>query len=250
MHIDIIKFSHLFLAGWILLVPLKSFTQDSVSSAVDSSCVQRDVGDVIRKALNKPPKVKSAGTGSLLLIPVIGSNPATGFVFGIGGQYAFKVPQSTRYSALSGSAQVTTLGQTMFLLKNNIYTKSDRIFFSGDWRFLIFSQSTYGLGTDSPEGGILDYQYNLGGIETSSDSLIQPMKFNFARLHQLMSFKVKEGIYLGFGYNLDTYFKIEDEKLRFNPGDSLLTSHYAYSQYYGLRFKAVYIIRPESEPDT
>ncbi len=43
-------------------------------------------------ALNKPPKVKPDSEGSLLLLPIIGSNPATGFMFGVGGQYAFKVP--------------------------------------------------------------------------------------------------------------------------------------------------------------
>jgi outer membrane protein assembly factor BamA len=98
---------------------------------------------------------------------------------------------------------------------------------------LIFSQSTYGLGTKSPDGGILDYKYSIGGIETTSDSLVQPMKFNFARLHQSMSFKVRDGFYLGFGYNLDSYFKIEDEKLRLNPGDTVITSHYAYNKFYG-----------------
>jgi len=34
------------------------------------------------------------------------------------------------------------------------------------------------------------------------------MKFNFARFHQLVSFKIKEGLYAGFGYNYDSYFKI------------------------------------------
>jgi outer membrane protein assembly factor BamA len=36
------------------------------------------------------------------------------------------------------------------------------------------------------------------------------------------------------GYNYDGYFNIKDEKLNLDPGDLLLTSHYAYSQYYGL----------------
>ena len=71
--------------------------------------------------------------------------------------------QSTRYSTLSGSAQVTTKGQLLFLVKNNVYSKSDRMYYSGDWRFQVYSQSTYGLGTDAPEGGILDYQFRLDG---------------------------------------------------------------------------------------
>jgi outer membrane protein assembly factor BamA len=188
---------------------------------------------VIRGALHKPAKVKSESAGSLLIIPIVGSNPATGFVFGVGGQYAFKMKGSTLYSNFSGSAQYTTKNQMIFMLKNSIYTKNNGIFLTGDWRYLIYSQSTYGLGTTAPEGGILDYQYSLWGNETSNDSLAQPMKFNFARFHQSVSFKIVEGLYAGVGYNFDSYSKIIDEKLSLVPGDTVLTSHYAYNTYYG-----------------
>ena len=206
----------------------------------DSICPPKDISDVIRNALHKPPKVKTDDASSLLLVPIIGSNPATGFMFGVGGQFAFKMRESERFSLISGSLQATTKNQFLFLVKNNIYSRRERIFYTGDWRFLIFSQSTYGLGTNSPEGGILDYQYNLGGLETSSDSLTQPMKFNFARFHQSMNFKIAEGIYLGLGYQYDSYFDIVDEKLRLNPGDSLITAHYAYSKFYGFDLDRYY----------
>ena len=143
-----------------LLTFERSYGQDTLSVNADH-VTQRDLGDVIRKALNKPPKEKPESSGSLILLPIIGSNPATGFMVGVGGQYAFKVPESTLYSAFSGSIQVTTKSQLLFLLKNNLYTKNNNFFLSGDWRFQIFSQDTYGLGTNSPEGGIVDYQYSL-----------------------------------------------------------------------------------------
>lgn len=215
------------------------FAQDTLHNPIDTGCVQKDIADLLRDALNKPPKVKSEGAGSLLLVPIIGSNPATGFMLGVGGQYAFKMPGSTSFSLISGSAQITTKAQYIFMLKNSIYSKNNRFFYSGDWRFLVFSQSTYGLGTKSPEDGILDYQYNLGGLETSDDSLTQPMKFDFARLHQSMGIKVAEGVYLGLGYQFDSYFKIVDEKLKLEEGgDSLITSHYAYNTYYGFDTKS------------
>jgi len=226
--------------GW--LVPLIVLTfiihgpisgQDSLMVSADTACLQKDLPDVIRHALHKPPKIKPAESGSLLLLPIIGSNPAIGFMIGVGGQYAFKMPGSTLYSNFAGSIQLTTKSQLIIMLKNNLYTKNNKIFFSGDWRYLIYSQSTYGLGTTSPTGGILDYQYSLFGTETSDDSLIQPMKFNFGRFHQLVSFKIKEGFYAGFGYNYDSYFNIRDEKLRLAPGDTFLTSHYAYNRHYG-----------------
>lgn len=59
------------------------------------------------------------------------------------------------------------------------------------------------------------------------------MNFNFIRFHQSVGYKIKEDMYLGLGYNFDGYSKIVDKKLRLEPGDSLLTSHYLYSQKYG-----------------
>ena len=203
----------------------------------DSVCPQRDLQDVIRKWRNKPLNTNIAKTSSLLLVPTIGSNPATGFSVGVGGQYAFIMPESKKFSMINGSLQFTSKNQYVFMLKNSIYSKKEKIFFTGDWRFLIYSQSTYGLGTNSPEGGILDYQYNLGGLETSSDSLAQPMNYNFVRFHQSVTFKVKESIYLGFGYYFDGYADIKDHKLNLNPDDSLITSHYAYNTYYGFDTK-------------
>jgi outer membrane protein assembly factor BamA len=209
------------------------FGQDALTVSADSGCIQKDLPDVIRQALHKPPKNKPAESGSLLLLPIIGSNPATGFMIGVGGQYAYKMAGSSLYSNFSGSVQFTTKSQLIIMLKNSVYTKNNKIYLNGDWRYLIYSQSTYGLGTTAPEGGVLDYQYNLYGTETTDDSLTQPMKFNFARIHQSVSFKIKEGFYAGLGLYYDSYFKIKDEKLRTIAPDTFWTSHYLYNQEYG-----------------
>jgi len=141
----------------------------------DAVWVQKDLPQIIRSALSKPPVTKTENEGSLLLIPIVASNPATGFMLGIGGQYALKFNGSDRYSSFNGSTQFTSKGQKMFFLKNSIYTRDNKFYLNGDWRFMIFSQPTYGLGTNAPEGGILDYQFGLGGIETTADSI-----FDFA----------------------------------------------------------------------
>jgi len=216
---------------WWGLFPGLTYAQQTTT---DTTCIQKDLTDVIRVALNKPPKDSTDSAGAVLLVPIIGSNPATGFMLGVGGQYAFKLSGAdTRYSMLSGSVQFTTKNQRLFLLKNNIYTKNNNIFLSGDWRYLIFSQPTYGLGTNAPAGGILDYQLSLGGQETDTDSLAQQLNFNFLRIYQSVSFRVSPSFFVGLGYFLDSYFKIEDETLRLNPGDTLITSHYGYSKFYG-----------------
>ncbi|HEY3404405.1 MAG TPA: BamA/TamA family outer membrane protein [Ohtaekwangia sp.] len=233
-----------FLISLILIIPYLNYAQEKPADTTSAVCAQRDLPEILRAALNKPPKV-AAGEGSFLLIPIIGSNPATGFMLGVGGQYGFKMPGAgTRFSMLSGSVQFTSKHQKIFLLKNNIYTKNNNIFFTGDWRYQIFSQPTYGLGTNAPEGGILDYQFGLAGSETSIDSLAQPLNYNFIRLYQSASFRVlrqHEGFYIGLGYGLDYYSQIEDEKLRLDPDDPLITSHYAYNTYYGFSTTKYYI---------
>jgi len=218
---------------WLLLALVFATFISKGQGRDTTECLQTDLPTVVSSWLNKEPKTKNAGASSLLLLPIIGSNPATGFMVGLGGQYAFQLPQSTRYSVLSGSIQYTTKRQFMVMLKNMVYTRSDKFFLMGDWRFLIFSQSTYGLGTNAPEGGVLQYQYNLAGMEVGKDSLAQPMTFNFTRIHQSLGYKIRNNVYLGVGYRYDGYFKIVDEKLRLEPNDTLITSHYAYNTKYG-----------------
>jgi outer membrane protein assembly factor BamA len=211
-----------------------SNAQKDTTGNRDTTCVQKDIADLIRIALNKVPKNDTGKSGSVILVPIIGSNPATGFMIGVGGQYGFKLKgDKTNYSLISGSVQFTTKGQKLFLLKNTIFTKNNKLILTGDWRFLIYSQSTYGLGTNAPEEGGLNYHFNLLGLETSEDSLAQPLQFNFFRFYQSVSFHIKKSFYIGTGYYLDSYSKIVDEKLRLLPGDTLITSHYAYNKYYG-----------------
>jgi outer membrane protein assembly factor BamA len=233
-HLNSIRFFLLLFIGciWINI----GFAQTQIEE--DSTCApQKDLPQLISEKFNKTPKEKE-NSSSLLLVPIIGSNPATGFMFGVGGQYAFQMKGSSQYSALSGSIQGTTKSQMLILLKNNIYTKNDKFFYTGDWRFQIFSQDTYGLGTEAPDGGALDYQFNLGGLNSVQDSLAQPMAFNFFRFHQSVGYKIKQDVYFGLGYNFDGYYKIVDEKLRLEPGDSLLTSHYLYNSRYGFDLKS------------
>jgi len=219
-----------------LLIHLFIFgnAQDSTLATHDSTCIdkQKDLPDLLRQWFNKPPKPPSLSTGSLLLVPVISSNPANGFIFGVAGQYAFKTKgANSLYSSLNGSLTFTTKNQLIFQLKNNAYVANNKYFLSGDWRFLIFSQATYGLGTNAPEGGALDYQYGINGIEVSDDSLIQPMKFNQLRFYQTINKNFGRASYFGFGYHLDYFYSIEDEKL--DTITPIYTSHYLYSKKYG-----------------
>ena len=97
------KFSWLIgLVALAFAVCAPALGQDTLNVGPGADCPQKDLPDLIRAARHKPPKVKSESAGSLLIVPVIGSNPATGFILGVGGQYAFKMTGSTLYSNFSG----------------------------------------------------------------------------------------------------------------------------------------------------
>ena len=49
------------------------------------------------------------------------------------------------------TAAVTSKSQLITFVKPNIYTKDNGFFLQGDWRFYIYSQPTYGLGTNAPD---------------------------------------------------------------------------------------------------
>lgn len=201
---------------------------DSLKISGDSStvCEIRALGDLLKKKnSNKPPKPPK--NSFLIVIPVIGSQPATGFLFGATGQYTYKGKEAdAKYSTIAVSANYTTKNQVLLNHKNNMLLAHNRIFLSGDWRYYIFTQPNFGLGTD-----IIPPKPDRAP-DFSIDSLAQPMDYNYFKLHQTISWKVKSSdFYIGTGLHLDSYTKIEDESL--DTAGGVFTHHYEYSTKYG-----------------
>jgi hypothetical protein len=223
-------------AGWllffILLYSTIGFGQDTITIRT-RPCVQTDLQEIVRKWRHKPPPKKVNKNHSLLLIPSAGANPSSGFMLGAAGQYVTREKRkNSLYSFIQGNVFITTKKQLLLQAKSNIYAHNDRILLTGDWRFFIFSQNTYGLSTSAPENGTLKRQYDLSGFDVGLDSLVQPMKFNHLRFYQTVSWKIKEQpLYIGAGYHLDFYSNITDNKL--DTANKMLTSHYLYSTAYG-----------------
>ena len=169
-------------------------------------------------------KPKTADNSFFLLIPVIGSQPATGFMYGAIAQYTFKgVLPTDRYSSIGASLTYTTKQQLLFSIKNNIFLKQNSIFLSSDYRVYKFSQSNYGLGSNIIPSG------NKGTFDISS--IEEPMEYNYLRFYQTASWEVSDNFYVGGGIALDWYEKIVDEDLNVAAGE--FTYHYNYSQQYG-----------------
>jgi len=84
------------------------------------------------------------------ILPLISYNPAQGTNFGVGITGAFQTgnPLRTAVSSFNGSINVTTKDQLMITAKGTVMFPDNDWELLTDFRYFIYSQSTYGLGTD------------------------------------------------------------------------------------------------------
>lgn len=208
-------------------------------SVKKKDCTQKDIGDVFRSIFgkNKEKKLRKPKKFSFLILPNISSNPANGFLLGVGGNLAWYLGprETTRISLIGFSAAVTSKQQFLSFVKSNVYTKENRFFLQGDWRFYHYRLPTYGLGTNSPPD-TMDFKGNIGwlGGGTLSTDGSYPMFYDFFKFHQTVNRIIIENLYAGIGYHLDYYVNIKDELLNLSSEyDSLtLTPHYLYCEAY------------------
>lgn len=169
--------------------------------------------------------VKPVKNSFFLVIPVIGSQPATGFVFGGVAQYTFKGKElSDKYSIVNLGVTYTTKKQLLINAKNSVLLRNNKIYFNGDYRLYLFSQANYGLGTDVIPTEREDPDFTL-------ENIAQPMDYNYFKFHQSVSWAVRENFYVGAGINIDWYSSIKDKDLDVAGGH--YTYHYNYSHKYG-----------------
>jgi hypothetical protein len=167
--------------------------------------------------------------------PYVGYNPAYGFLVGVGstiGMYLGK-PETTPISTAVVAINLTTRKQLIFNLRTNVVTDGSKYIFRGDWRFLIFSQSTYGLGTGMAHRGGIGIIFNDGGQTGAITAAEEPINYNYIRLYETFYFKITRKWYAGIGYCLDDYKKVIDQKLNLDTVPQQITHHYKYSTDHG-----------------
>lgn len=214
--------------GLLFLISFNLFSQEKIQNPEIQNpkiCPPKTVFDLFKKD-DDALVVKPTKNNFFLVIPAIGSQPATGFFFGAVAQYTFKgKEEKDKYSIANIGITYTLKNQWLVNVKNNILLKNNKIFLSGDYRLYLFSQPNYGLGTDI----IPPRRDRPPGF--SIDSLAQGMDYNYFKFHQTVSFEVKENYYIGGGINIDWYSSIDDKEL--DLANEKYTYHYNYSQKYG-----------------
>jgi hypothetical protein len=227
----------LLLAQIILFLSIGlSFGQQVPDSAAvrNPNCEQEAIGDLFRKKGKAPKPPRKMST---LVLPNISSNPTNGFILGVGGALGWYMgpKETTKVSAAPFTAAVTSKSQLITFVKPNIYTKDNQFFLQGDWRFYIYSQPTYGLGTNAPDTLAVPEGVSWMGEAAGGDSALFPMKYNFVRFHEIVNKRLIGELYAGLGYHLDYYYSIVDEKYRTATDSTteLQTPHHYYSNKYG-----------------
>ncbi len=209
---------------------------DSIKHPNNPNCEQQALGDWIRQLRNKEEKTKPPKSFSALVLPNISSNPTNGFILGIGGALGWRMgpKENTSVSSAPFTVAVTSKSQLITFVKPNIYTKENQFYLQGDYRFYIYSQPTYGLGTNSPDTNQVPGGISWMGEAAGGDSTLFPMKFNFVKIHQIVNKRLIGELYAGIGYHLDYYYSIEDESYRMATDSTpeLNTPHHYYSDKY------------------
>jgi hypothetical protein len=164
----------------------------------------------------------------LIAFPTLGYQPANGFTLGFISQFSFKIKPENKISLLSGGTSYSTQKQVLMYLKNNMYINNDRFFFSGDFRYYVFSQSNYGLGTDIIPWDTKFQNFDFKAIE-------QPMNYNYFKFHETASYTIFSSFFIGLGIHFDSYTNINDKHL--DVANQQYTYHYNYSKNYGFSDK-------------
>lgn len=214
-----------FLGFSVLLAILIQFSANA-QTAIDSSkyCPEKSLPELFKKK-ESILVLKPKRNNFFLILPIIGSQPATGFSYGFVTQYTFKGKQpEDKYSSANMGVTYTEKKQLLINVKNSVMMKHNKIFLSGDWRFYIFSQPNYGLGTDIIPRRNEDTNFDFENIQ-------EPMDYNYLKFHQTGSLELKNNYYVGAGVHLDWYTTITDNTLDIANGQ--FTNHYNYSKKYG-----------------
>jgi hypothetical protein len=167
---------------------------DSVDFAL-----KRDLIDVFRdwnitdSAFKKPPRDNKRLYLSLL--PIVAGVPGSSgvaFVTTFSAAFLLGDPRTTNLSNIYFTPYTNFEGKFVFPIRSYIWSKDNEWNFIGDYRYLIYPESTYGLGSDN---------------SLSDETLVEYKQFRFHQsvLHHVVSYLV-----MGGGINIDYHYDISE----------------------------------------
>jgi len=222
-----------FLILFVFIVGSSVSGQDSIVTK------QKDLLDIFwpkKQTLQNETYEKGKWYPSFL--PVLGYAPAYGFVAGVGASLStlYGDQSSTSVSTYLANVNVTSKEQVLINLRSYVYTNDNKWIFQGDFRVLIFTQPTYGLGIYSVPATEKKANYILLN-DKGENPEGQPMLFNYIRFYENGFRRISNHLYLGGGALLEWHTSIKDTKLNLEEPDIHYTDHYRYSTQKGFNPK-------------
>jgi len=218
-----------FLKTLLIVIFLSSSTQN-----IRAQQVNKDFIDVVHEwkkdTTARGEKEMQVGKNYLSILPIVGYGPAFGFLAGGAVSLSKILSEGTKASSALANFQVTTKNQFIMNVRSKVFLDRNNWFLQGDWRLLLYSQPTYGLGINlkEEEKGLPNSSGNSG------DEIIgEPMKFKQIRVFEEAARRIGESnFYAGLGIAVDQHFSIDDQMLDTLAGspEYFITSHYTYSK--------------------
>ncbi len=195
---------------------------------------QKDLSDVLKgskKDTSSRSKDIEVGRYYFSPLPIVGYAPANGFILGAALSISSLMdPRPTKLSSALINLQATSKKQLIFNARSKVFLNGNRWTLQGDWRFMLFSQPTYGLGirnSDNPE-----FSVPINGYDPGGNPLAEDMRFNYIRFYEDVVKRIGDGsVSVGLGLAIDIHSSIKDQRLNIS-GDSTNfyeTQHYKYS---------------------
>ena len=153
---------------------------------------EKDIVDYLRKWFGYKPSqkadsVKPGDKPVVSILPAVGYTLQTRLAGILSGNLAFFTSNKpgSKLSVVTENVNYTQNRQFTIPIQLNIWLHGDAWNLIGDWRFMKYPQSTFGLGSDAP----LDNE--------------DPMDYYYVRVYQYVLKKITSRFSAGMGYNLD-----------------------------------------------
>jgi hypothetical protein len=165
---------------------------------VDST--QKDVGDLYRSIFKIKEKISNDSSNKVRLGPFYTPAPypgyaiTTGLLVGLANNISFYTHNGAdaKISNIFIDNLYTQYGQSLNIVRSNIWLNHEKINLVGDWRIYKFPTNTFGLG-----------------IESKNEN-IDPIDFNHLKFYQILNYTVLKNTSLGIGYHLDYHWAIRE----------------------------------------
>lgn len=171
------------------------------SSLIDSTDHnEKDIVDVFRQWMGKKSNTKyenfkPGDKPVITVLPAVGYTLQTKLAAILSGNIAFFTSEkrNSKLSVITANVTYTQNKQFTIPVQLNVWLKGEEWNLLGDWRYMKYPQSTFGLGSNSKV------------------NMENPMDYNYIRIYQYALKKITKDFSAGIGYTFDDHWNISEQ---------------------------------------